>query len=297
MKIVPSVGLSNGRSIPQLGFGTWQISNADVPRAIESAFAAGYRSIDTAAVYGNEQGVGAAIRTGNVDRSELFVTTKVWNDCHGYDNTRRAFDESLRRLGLDYVDLYLIHWPVPKLDLYVDSWRALIKLQEEGRAKSIGVSNFNESHLSRIIKETGFVPAVNQIELHPRFLQKKLRDFHARHKITTESWSPLGQGKLVSDKLISELAAKHGKTAAQIILRWHIEQGLIAIPKSSNENRLRQNIAIFDFRLDADDMAKLGKLDRDARIGPDPESYPHDVRSFAQRAAGWITRKVQKFMA
>src|SRR5436190_3133284 len=294
---VPSVLLNNGRKIPQLGFGTWQISDAEVPRALESALAAGYRSVDTAAAYGNEEGVGVAIRASNLPRNELFITTKVWNDRHGGDNTIRAFDESLKRLMLDYVDLYLIHWPVPKLDLYVESWRALVKLQEEGRARSIGVSNFNASHLSRIIKETGFVPAVNQIELHPRLSQKKLRDFHARHNITTESWSPLGQGQLISDKMVAQLAAKHGKTPAQIILRWHVEQGLVTIPKSSNPSRLRENIAIFDFQMDTDDMAKLDNLDRGERIGPDPESYPDNVKPFAERATGWLARKVRKYSA
>jgi len=297
MEPVPAVCLNNGQWIPQLGFGTWQISDAEVGPAMESALAAGYRSIDTASAYGNERGVGAAIRASSLARHELFITTKVWNDRHGYDNTRRAFDESLKRLGLDYVDLYLIHWPVPKLDLYVDSWRALVKLHEEGRAKSIGVSNFGESHLIRIMKETGAVPAVNQIEVHPRLIQEKLRAFHARHKITTESWSPLGQGTLVADKVIAQLATKHEKTPAQIILRWHIEHGLVAIPKSANPRRLRENIAIFDFCLDTDDMANLDKTECDGRIGPDPESYPDDVRSFAQRAAGWLSRKVRKGLA
>jgi 2,5-diketo-D-gluconate reductase A len=295
MTTVPSVYLNDGRKIPQLGFGTWQISDAEMRPVVETALAAGYRSIDTAAAYGNEQSVGAAIRASNLARNELFVTTKVWNDCHGYDATRRAFAESLKRLGLEYVDLYLIHWPVPKLNLYVDSWRALVKLQEEGLAKSIGVSNFNESHLSRIIKDTGYVPAVNQIELHPGLKQKKLREFHDRYKITTESWSPLGQGKIIADKLVAQLAAKHAKTPAQIILRWHIQQGLVAIPKSANLHRLRENIAIFDFRLDPDDMEKIEKLRDDERIGPDPESYPHDVRSFAQRAGSWLARRVRKY--
>lgn len=269
---VPAIKLNDARTIPQLGFGVWQIPSDVTAKVVGEAIAAGYRSIDTAAVYENEQGVGAAIQNSPVPREQLFIATKLWNSRHGYDEALRTFDKSLGRLGLDYVDLYLIHWPVPRQNRYVETWKALIELQRQGRVKSIGVSNFNIEHLQRIIDASGVVPVLNQVELHPRFQQKALREYHAQHGIATEAWSPLGQGQLLEDATIRVLAKKHSRSPAQIILRWHLDSGLIAIPKSVTPARIRENIAVFDFRLDADDMQKLNALDSaDGRIGPDPE--------------------------
>jgi len=269
----PTITLNDGHAIPQLGFGVWQVPGDVAASVVGTAIAAGYRSIDTAAAYENEEGVGAAIATCGVPRNELFITTKLWNANHGYDNTLIAFDASLSRLGLDYVDLYLIHWPKPRQNLYVESWQALVELHRQGRARSIGVSNFTTAHLQRIIEVTGVTPAVNQIELHPRFQQKTLCDFHVRHGIATEAWSPLGQGQLLDDATIKQLARKHGKTPAQIILRWHLDSGHIVIPKSVTPERIRENFAVFDFQLDADDMRAIAALDSgNGRIGPDPET-------------------------
>ena len=274
MPTVPTIALNDGRPMPQLGFGVWQVANHEATSIVTEALGAGYRSIDTAAVYGNEEGVGEAIRTASVPREELFVTTKLWNNNHGYDAALAAFDQSMARLKLDFVDLYLIHWPVAHSEAYRDAWRALIKLREDGRAKSIGVSNFTVPHLTRLIDETGVVPAVNQIELHPRFQQKELRRFHAENNIVTESWSPLGQGTLMEDETIVEIGRKYGKTPAQVILRWHLDNGLIAIPKSVTPSRIRDNIDVFDFSLAAEDMSLLEALDDKAgRIGPDPDFF------------------------
>ena len=269
----PRIKLNDGAAMPQLGFGVWQVPDDQAAGAVKAAISAGYRSIDTAAIYGNENGVGEGIRAAGVPRSELFITTKLWNDRQGAEAPLKAFDESLKRLKLDYVDLYLIHWPAPKQDRYVESWRALVKLLKGGRARSIGVSNFTTAHLTRIIDATGVAPAVNQIELHPRLQQKSLREFHARHRIATESWSPLGQGKLLEEPTLAAIAKKHGKTTAQIILRWHLENGLIAIPKSTHESRIHENFDVFGFKLDAADMAQIGKLDANGRIGPDPDRF------------------------
>jgi 2,5-diketo-D-gluconate reductase A len=270
----PTLPLNDGRAIPQLGLGVWQIPDEETAAVVRAALDAGYRSIDTAAIYHNEAGVGEALRDAPVPREELFVTTKVWNERQGYDETLRAFGESLGRLGLDYVDLYLIHWPAPRRDRYVDTWRALVRLREEGRARSIGVSNFTATHLRRAIDETGVVPAVNQVELHPRFQQGALRAFHAERGIVTESWSPLGQGQLVGDPTLDTIARKHGKTTAQVILRWHLDLGLVVIPKSARPERLRENRDVFDFRLDVEDMARIAALDRpDGRLGSDPDAF------------------------
>jgi 2,5-diketo-D-gluconate reductase A len=272
MSIEPSLVLNDGRSMPRIGFGVWQIPPGEVERAVRLALDAGYRSIDTAAIYNNEEGVGDAL-AGRADRSEVFVTTKLWNDRQGFDETLRAFDESLKRLRLETIDLYLIHWPVPRKNLYRDSWRALVRLKQEGRAKSIGVSNFTIATLEHIIADTGVVPVVNQVELHPRFQQKELRAFHRKHAIATESWSPLGRGRLFRDQTIAELARKHGRTAAQIVLRWHLDNGLIVIPKSVTPSRIRENIDLFDFRLDEEDMARIDRLDdQNGRVGPDPDA-------------------------
>jgi 2,5-diketo-D-gluconate reductase A len=271
MSTQPNITLNDGNAIPQLGFGVWQVPNAEAAKVVGTAISTGYRSIDTAAIYGNETGVGKALAASSVPRAELFVTTKLWNDRHA--TAHRAFDESLKRLQLDRIDLYLIHWPKPRQNAYLEAWQALVKLKEEGRAKSIGVSNFTVSHLQRIIDTTGVVPSVNQIELHPRFQQKELVAYHAENGIITESWSPLGQGALLDDPALRALAQKHGKTAAQVAIRWHLDRGYIVIPKSATPSRIRENFDVFDFSLDAEDLAKIAALDRkNGRIGPDPET-------------------------
>ncbi len=274
MSAIPTIRLNDGNAMPQFGYGVWRVTNEEAATAVGEAIKAGYRSVDTAAIYGNEEGVGEAIRAASVSRDELFITTKVWNNNHGYDNTLRAFDESLGRLQLDSVDLYLIHWPVAGSDAYHDTWRALIKLKQDGRARSIGVSNFMVEHLRRLIDETGVTPAVNQIELHPRFQQKELRAFHAENGIATESWSPLGQGSLVTDETLAGIGRKYGKTPAQVILRWHLDNGLVVIPKSVTPSRMRENIDVFDFKLDADDIRAIEGLDdKGGRVGPDPAVF------------------------
>lgn len=267
----PRITFNDGHAIPQVGLGVWRTPEEDAAAVVRTALEAGYRHIDTASIYENEAGVGEGIRTGGVPRNELFVTTKVWNADQGHDATLRALDASLGRLGLDYVDLYLIHWPAPKRGQYVDTWRALVRAREEGRVRSIGVSNFATEHLERVIAETGVAPALNQIELHPRFQQREMRAMHERLGIATESWSPLGQGKLLSDPAVARVAAKHGRTPAQAIIRWHIDSGLVVIPKSVTPSRIAENLDVFGFSLDAEDMTALGALDdRHGRIGPDP---------------------------
>jgi 2,5-diketo-D-gluconate reductase A len=269
----PVMTLSDGRTIPQLGLGVWQVSDNEAAVSVATALACGYRHIDTAAIYENEVGVGDGLKRGGVPRSDVFVTTKVWNDAQGFDATMNACEKSLARLALDYVDLYLIHWPAPRRDLYVDTWRALIQLREDGKTRSIGVSNFGEKHLDRIIGETGVAPVLNQIELHPRFQQRTLRAVHQRLGIATDAWSPLGQGKLLADPEIAEIAAKHGKSAAQIIIRWHVQKGNVVIPKSVTPSRIKENFEVFDFLLDTQDMAVIDGLDSHVgRIGPDPST-------------------------
>ncbi|MEV3988073.1 aldo/keto reductase [Streptomyces sp. NPDC049837] len=274
MTKVPSITLNNGVAMPQLGFGVWQVPDDEAANAVGTALEAGYRSIDTAAIYGNEKGTGEAIAASGIARDELFVTTKVWNSEHGHDATLRAFDESLARLGLDYVDLYLIHWPVPSRDAYVDTYKALEKIHADGRAKAIGVSNFLPGHLERLLDETSVVPVLNQIELHPRLQQSESRAFHARHGIRTEAWSPLGQGRgLLEVPTIVAVARKHERTPAQVVLRWHLQLGNIVIPKSVTPSRIRENIDVFDFELDADDLAAFAALDEGKRLGPDPATF------------------------
>lgn len=270
---IPNRTLNDGTTIPQLGLGVWQTKNGEeVISAIHAAIDAGYRLIDTAAVYANEEGVGRAINTASVPREELFITTKLWNSDQGYESTLRAFDASLKRLQIDYVDLYLIHWPVPRLDRYVESWKALEEIKASGRAKSIGVCNFSIEHLERLLNESSIVPAVNQIELHPRLQQRELRDYCASKGIQVESWSPIGGtgGDLLDDTTIALIADKHHKTPAQVVLRWHIQLDLVVIPKSVHAQRIQQNTDVFDFELDNDDMAKISALNTDTRRGPDP---------------------------
>ena len=272
--IQPSVTLNDGRAMPQLGLGVWQAPADTTAEVVRTAIDAGYRAIDTAAAYRNERGVGDGLRASGVERDAVFITTKLWNDGQGYDSALKAFDASLGRLGLDSVDLYLIHWPAPTQDLYSEAWRALVRLREEGRARSIGVSNFGVPHLERIIGETGVTPAVNQIELHPRWQQAELRGANHRLGIFTTSWSPLGRGQLLSDPVVGEIAAKHGKSPAQAIIRWHLDLGLTVIPKSVTPSRIAQNFDVFDFQLDAEDLAAMAALDdSDGRIGPDPAAF------------------------
>ena len=268
------IRLNDGVEIPQIGFGVWQVDNAQAPKAVKAAIEAGYRSIDTAAIYGNEDGVAAGIHAAGVPREQLFITTKLWNDRHGAGNTFKAFDESLKKLQIDYLDLFLIHWPTPRVNLYVETWAALREIRQSGRARAVGVSNFKVPHLERLIGETGIAPAINQIELHPRFQQKAQREFHAKHNIVTESWSPLGQGRVMKDPLIAGIAQKHGRTPAQVALRWHIQNGLVAIPKSVTPARIVENFQVFDFELTEDEMEKIGTLDNNrGRIGPDPDLF------------------------
>ena len=271
---VPRLRLNDGHEIPQLGFGVWQIENKEAPKVVVSAIDAGFRLIDTATNYGNEAGVGEAVRLSPVARSELYVTTKLWNDSHGYAPTLRAFEASAQRLGLNVIDLYLIHWPCPQTDAYVETWRAFVELQRMGRVRSIGVSNFTAENLKRLIGETGVVPAVNQIEVHPSYQQLHMREIHRSLGILTQSWSPLGQGKCLRSPVLEGIANRCGRTGAQVVLRWHIESGLIAIPKSGSSARIAENINLFDFELTANDHRLLAGLDRsDGRIGPDPSSF------------------------
>lgn len=270
---LPVLRLNDGVAMPQLGLGVWLTPPEITAEVVRTALETGYQLIDTAAGYHNEAAVAAGIRASGVPREEVFVTTKVRNQDHGYDETLTAFDRSLGRLGMDYVDLYLIHWPAPARGRYIDSWRALARLKEEGVVRSIGVSNFMIEHLRRIVAETGVVPAVNQVELHPRFQQTELRAFHAGQGILTQSWSPLGHGHLVRSPELARIGARHGKTPAQAIIRWHIDCGLAVIPKSVHADRIEENFEVFDFRLDEEDMAAVARLDDPGgRIGPDPLS-------------------------
>ncbi|MET7934329.1 aldo/keto reductase [Streptomyces sp. NPDC005322] len=274
MSKVPFITLNNGVRMPQLGFGVWQIPDDEAQVAVRNALEAGYRSIDTAAAYENEEGVGKALAASGIARDELFVTTKLWNSDQGYDSTLRAFDTSLTKLGLDHVDLYLIHWPVPGVDKYVETWKAFEKIYAEGRAKAIGVSNFHPAHIQRLLSETSVAPAVDQVELHPHLQQAELRAFNSRHNIVTEAWSPLGQGKgLLEDPKLAAIAAKYGTSPAQVVLRWHIELGNVAIPKSVTPSRIKENIDIFDFELDAEDLSAIGAMDSGDRLGPDPDTF------------------------
>jgi 2,5-diketo-D-gluconate reductase A len=274
---VPVVTLNNGVEMPQLGFGVFLVPAEEVVEPTRAALDAGYRLIDTATLYGNEEGVGRAIADSGLARDEIFVTTKLWNSDHGYDRTLRAFDHSLKLLGLDVIDLYLIHWPMPARDRYVDTWRALERIYADGRARAIGVSNFTVAHLERVLAEGDVVPAVNQIELHPGLTQDELRAVHAQHGITTEAWSPLGRGQGLLDRPeVLRIAEAHARTPAQVVLRWHLQQGIVVIPKSVHVERIRENADIFGFDLTADEMASVSALDGPGRIGPDPETMHRD---------------------
>ncbi|MEV2194086.1 aldo/keto reductase [Streptomyces phaeochromogenes] len=256
--------------MPQLGFGVWQVPDDEAERAVATALEAGYRSIDTAAIYGNEKGTGRGLASG-VARKDLFVTTKLWNADQGYDSTLRAFDASLEKLGLDYIDLYLIHWPMPAKDKYIDTYKAFEKLYADGRAKAIGVSNFLPEHLEKLIEATSVIPAVNQIELHPHLQQHASREYHAEQGIATEAWSPLGSGKgLLEVPAIVAIAQKHNRTPAQIVLRWHIQLGNVVIPKSVTPSRIKENIDVFGFSLDTEDIAAISALNEDRRLGSNP---------------------------
>lgn len=265
------IALNDGSVIPQIGLGVWQVDPAITAQVVGWGIEAGYRLIDTAEGYQNEEGVGQAIRAASVPRGELFITSKLRNGAHQRDAALRAFDETMSKLGIDQIDLFLIHWPVPSQGKYVEAWKTLIELRQAGRIKSIGVSNFNQDHLERIIGETGVTPTVNQIELHPRLQQHDIRDFHARHNIRIESWSPLGSGRLLDDPTLAGIARKHGKSVAQIIIRWHLQEGLIVIPKSIHQERIADNFDVFDFELGPNDLEAIRGMDApDGRTGPNP---------------------------
>ena len=275
MTFSPVLTFNDGNTIPQLGYGVWQVEDDVAEKVVVQAFEAGFRHIDTAKIYGNEAGVGRAIERSGLTPEEIFITTKLWNADQGYESTLKAFEESMERLGLETLDLYLIHWMQPKQDKYVDTWKALIELQKQGRVKTIGVSNFTKEGLQRLIDETGVVPAINQVELHPFFNQAELREFNASKGILTQAWSPLGQGgELLESAVIGQIAAKHGATAAQVVIAWHLAIGNVVIPKSVTESRIRENYAALDVSLDETDVQAINGLDNSAegagRIGPDP---------------------------
>lgn len=274
---VPQIKLNDGHSIPQLGFGTWQVKAEDAASFVSSALKIGYRHVDTAQMYKNEKEVGEGIKASGVAREEVYITTKLNNTFHEPDKARKSFDESLKALGVDYVDLFLIHWPLPTLygGDYVSTWNTLIEFKKSGRARSVGVSNFQIDHLKRLAAETELVPACNQIEAHPFFNNDAVRKYGVEHGIHTEAWSPIGQGKVLQDPQIQELAQKVGKSPAQVALRWHIQRGDIIFPKSSSPERMKENFELFDFELSAEDMATISKLDKGAagRIGPDPDTF------------------------
>jgi 2,5-diketo-D-gluconate reductase A len=270
---IPAVTLHDGVEIPQLGFGVFQVPPEDTQQVVEGALSVGYRHIDTAAAYRNERGVGAAIAASGIPRNEIFITTKLWNTQQGYESTLGAFEKSLARLGLDYVDLYLIHWPVPTEGRALDTWRAFERIYEEGGSRTIGVSNFRVEDLEQLEREAAMLPTVNQVELHPHLQQAELRAWHGEHRIATEAWSPLAQGDLLINETIASVAARHDRTPAQAILRWHLQLGNVVIPKSVTPARIRENFELFDFELSDNDMAEIAALDVGQRIGPDPGTF------------------------
>jgi diketogulonate reductase-like aldo/keto reductase len=281
MSASPTVPLARGVAIPQLGFGLYKVPPEDAERVAGDAIAAGYRSLDTAAMYGNEAGVGRAVRramsddapSGPLDRTELFITTKIWNTDHGYDAALRAFGRSQAELGLDVVDLCLIHWPCPRRDLYVETYRALIRLREDGRVRAVGVSNFQPEHVRRLLDATGEVPAVNQVELHPWLQQRELRALHAELGIATEAWSPLARGHILEDPVLRGIAEAHGVSVAQVVIRWHLQLQYIVIPKSATPARIAANFDVFDFELSPAELAQISGLNKNARTGPDPDNF------------------------
>ena len=274
MTSIPNVRLLDGHQIPQIGLGVWQVPDDVATDACLTAFEAGYRHIDTAALYGNEEGVGRAISASGLPREDIYVTTKVWNTDQGHDKTVAAMEASLRRLGLDYVDLYLIHWPTPARDLYVETWETVLELQQRGLTTSAGVSNFHGEHLRRVIDATGVTPVVNQIELHPWLHQREVRAIDADLGIVTEAWSPLASGGLVDDAELAAIGAQYGKTAAQVMIRWHLQIGNVVLPKSVTPERIRENVDVFDFELDADDLITIEGMENPSRrTGPDPDTF------------------------
>jgi 2,5-diketo-D-gluconate reductase A len=270
---VPTVELNDGVAIPQLGFGVFQVPPAETQAMVETALEVGYRHIDTAAGYQNEDGVGAAIAASDLPRDEVFVTTKLWNADQGHDSALRAAETSLQNLGLDFIDLYLIHWPVPEDDLYIETWGAFEELKADGRVRSIGVSNFRVEDLERLRAEAGTLPSVNQIELHPYLQQEELRGWGVEHAVATEAWSPIAQGAVLDDETIVTIAAHHRRSPAQVVLRWHVQLGNVVFPKSVTPERIRENFEIFDFELGEDDMAAIARLDRGHRFGPHPDTF------------------------
>lgn len=270
--VSPTLAMNDGRSIPQLGLGVYKIADDEAADAVATAIDAGYRHIDTATLYANEIGVGMGIRRSGVPRNDLFITTKVWQGDQGYDSTLRAIDVSLEQLGLDYLDLYLIHWPAPAADLYIPTWRAMERAQAEGLIRSIGVSNFHTHHLDRLLEETDVVPVLNQVELHPWLPQLAVREYGTEHGILTEAWSPLARGRLLGNEVLDGIAAKHGVSPAQAIIRWHLQQGIVVIPKSVTPSRIRENADVFGFDLDADDLAAIASLESGERTGADPDT-------------------------
>jgi len=270
---IPTITLNNGVEMPQVGFGVFQVPNEETTAAVSAALKAGYRSIDTAAIYGNEEGVGKALAQSGFAREELFITSKIWISDMGYEQTLEAFDASLERLGLDYLDLFLIHWPAPEKDLYVETWRALEKLYAEKKIRAIGVSNFQPAHLDKLIAEGTIVPAVNQVELHPALQNREVIAFNAEHGIATEAWSPLAQGAMLTDETILAIADANKVTAAQVILRWHLQQGRVIIPKSVTESRIIANLDLFGFELTSDELDSIDALDRGGRTGPNPDTF------------------------
>lgn len=274
MTNISSILLNDGNSIPQLGFGVWQVPDDEAETAVSEAIRSGYRLIDTAQGYENEEGVGRAIAKADVPREDLFVTSKLRNGAHDYDEAIKSFEASLERLKLDYLDMFLIHWPVPEQNKYVDAWRALAALKGEGRIRSIGVSNFLPEHLDRIIGASGETPVINQLELHPQYQQRDIRDFHRDSGIAIECYSPLGSGSVLGNPVIKDIAGKHGKSVSQVILRWELDQGLIVIPKSTHAERIKENIDVFGFELDAEDRQALDGLDdpENGKTGSFPET-------------------------
>lgn len=277
MVTVPEVSLRTGSSeirMPQLGFGVWEVPEAEVTDALAHAFKVGYRSVDTAMIYQNEAGVGRAIADSGLARDEIFLTTKVWNSDQGHDATLAALDASLERLQQDFVDLYLIHWPMPERDTYVDTWKAMLKLRDEGRTRAVGVCNFQASHLDRLESEGLELPAVNQVELHPYLTQESLRSYHDDHSIVTEDWSPLGARlKVLEDPAITDIAAAVGKSPAQVVLRWHLQRGSVVIPRSVKPHRIEENFDLFDFELSPAQVEDISRLNQDKRSGPDPDEF------------------------